>query len=256
MSFKIFLIYLTLSFILSKDIPTLNINEEIEFNEDNNEFIFGENTFPSYYIYVKHDYECVRLNVTRTKASYQDPVTIDMVSPGGYHIEYYEVENIKLIFLPKYQKTNKPKKGKIFVNLVSNNIDTSNKIYSYYPIQLSGAPKSIDYLINIKEADTTFQFEYNPKIKTDVFEYNLKNPFKVCDEYNDCDEYITSYNFKKGCSYKISVKFEGKHGANFLPAYAFYSGSKRQNYIDNNNNFFIKLNHFSLIIYLVLFIKF
>ena len=116
-------------------------------------------------------------------------------------------------------------------------------------------PQNIIYSINKLDADTTFQFEYNPIIKNEALEYKLKNPYKVCDEYNDCDEYISSYKFRKGQSYKIYVNYEYKYWNYILPAYAFYSGSKKHNYFSNNHKF-ISLNIFSLIIYFVLFIKF
>ena len=254
MSFKIFLIYLTLSFILSKTIPTLNLNEETEFNEDNNEFNFNVNIMPPFYIYVKHEYECVRLNITNSGS--QVPHSLDILNPGDYYIESYTIQKINLIFLPKYEKINKPKKGKISIHAIGNSINSQSKIYSYFPrLTLSTYKDSLTYNINIQDADVTFQFEYNPIMKTDIYEYKLKNPFQVCDEKNDCDEYISSYNFKKGHSYKIFVNYESKYSNYFLPAYAFYSGTKKKNVFNNNNNF-IRLKLFTLIIYLLLFICF
>ena len=76
MSFNIFLIYLTLSFIFSKDIPILNLNEENEFNGDKNEFNLNENYITPLYIYVKHEYECVRLNITRLGS--EEPYSVDI----------------------------------------------------------------------------------------------------------------------------------------------------------------------------------
>ena len=85
--------------------------------------------------------------------------------------------------------------------------------------------------------------EYEDPLYNEIVDYELNNPFMVCDENEDCDEYISSYNFKKGHSYRICTKFQYKNYNYFLPAFSFYPS--------NTNNNYICLNIFVLITYLI-----
>lgn len=54
------------------------------------------------------------------------------------------------------------------------------------------------------ERDVTVNFEYNNTVYY-YSEYIIENPFKICQK-NNCQQNISTYDFKKGESYKIIVK--------------------------------------------------
>ena len=81
------------------------------------------------------------------------------------------------------------------------------------------------------ERNATVIFKYNTKNQM-YDEYTIKNPFKIC-HYHNCQENISSYDFKKGESYKIIVKMTRIKDEHYesgevilIPGFTFYD----QNY--------------------------
>ena len=86
-------------------------------------------------------------------------------------------------------------------------------------------PTHLTFSINNLDRDVTVKFDYNPEIKFFSQSYYFDNPFEVCIE-NNCKNNITSYDFKKGNSYKIKVNMllieEGNNFKYVIPGFEFY----------------------------------
>ena len=67
----------------------------------------------------------------------------------------------------------------------------------------------LTYVITKASKTVEFKFEYKEKVQVGPKEeeYTVTNPFKVCDE-DDCQENVTSYEFKEVKSYKIYLNLE------------------------------------------------
>ena len=238
MNFKIYLLFLIFILISPSEIPTLQTAIEYSFDEKNNQFYYDAKSY-RLIIYVSHSYVAVRLKI--------GSITQDITSPGTVIVN--SVSNlgqniVSLTFFPKYEKLDKEKKGTISIHELNSYVDLNNKINCNYPIYLANTDLGkITYNVNKLDKDMTIKFEYNSRINNEIVDYELNNPFMVCDENEDCDEYISSYNFKKGHSYRICTKFQYKNYNYFLPAFSFYPS--------NTNNNYICLNIFVLITYLI-----
>ena len=76
----------------------------------------------------------------------------------------------------------------------------------------------IVYSIDNAERDVTFIFNFKDTIPGKT----VKNPFKVC-HGEECQEDITTYDFKKGESYKIYATVYNS----ILPAFSFHDIDKK-----------------------------
>lgn len=76
----------------------------------------------------------------------------------------------------------------------------------------------IVYSIDNAERDVTFVFIYKDTISGET----VKNPFKVC-HGEECQEDITTYDFKKGESYKIYTTVYDS----ILPSFSFHDIDKK-----------------------------
>ena len=119
--------------------------------------------------------------------------------------------------------------GKFWINPSKNElkIDLSKKYGKMIPIYSNyiNAENAITYDITNLKRDYTIIFKYQKEMKINYTYYNISNPFVVCRK-NECKENITIYNFTKGESYKIIIKFEPieDSGRNYiiLAGYTFY----------------------------------
>ena len=86
----------------------------------------------------------------------------------------------------------------------------------------------LTYAIENAERDVTFIFKYS---YNNVDKNYLENPFEICNG-NDCQDKITTYDFKKGESYKIYVKhisvFNGFGSYTAFPCFSFYDKTKEK----------------------------
>ncbi len=244
MCLETILLFLIFMIISSSDIPTLISGIEYSFDENHNNYFYYYPSSSLVFIFVKHSYVTVRLSVNSYTRDFNSSV------PGTWmHNSYFDNKPVNLTFFPKYQNVNKEKKGIIIFYERYNTIDINTKVNFYGPIIFpSTLGKSCQFSVSNLDKDITIKFEYDSRIKDDLVDYELKNPFKVCDQ-SDCDEYITYYKFKKGHSYSIDVQFVfkeyGLYIYGFIPSFSFYP-------ISSNN--YIRLNLIALIIYLIFLI--
>ena len=122
--------------------------------------------------------------------------------------------------------------GKFWINPSKNElkIDLSKKYGKMIPIlgNYFDAENAITYDISNLKRDYTIIFKYQKEMKINYNYYNVSNPFVVCRK-NECKENITIYNFTKGESYKIILKFEAITDSyiNYivLAGYTFYENN-------------------------------
>lgn len=65
------------------------------------------------------------------------------------------------------------------------------------------------YVITKASKTVEFKFEYEEKVQVGPkdIEYTVPNPFEVCED-DDCQENVTSYEFKEGKYYKIYLNLK------------------------------------------------
>lgn len=119
----------------------------------------------------------------------------------------------------------------------------------------------LTFLVPKLDRDITANFEYSKSAYVERNTINIDNPFKVCCG-NVCHEDISTYEFKKGQSYEISIKliefideYDFKYAV--IPGFAFYDKKYNGTYspddlIINSTNFInIKLLLIALILLLL-----
>jgi len=249
--FREILFLLVLSLVSLIKIPNIELGIEIPFNETYNEFTYTASSSASLRLYVYHDYECVRYNISGYSTTLGD-----ILSPGD-GIKFYVTSNeqikIKFTFFPKYDKLiTKEKKGTFYIYSSSSptKIDINKKINAYFGIFYGTTdPILVSYETGVIEKDVSVKLEYNKSFKNDIIETeNVKNPFKICDENDDCDEYLSSYTFKQGHSYSINIKSYRKINQYIIPGHAIYIDNNKNT--NNNNN--IKFNILFILFYIAL----
>ena len=114
------------------------------------------------------------------------------------------------------------------------------------------------------DRDVTANFEYNKKADIERDSFTIENPFKVC-HGKDCEENLSTYEFKKGESYEINVKVskvrdEYNDKYIIIPGFTFYDQKYNGTYspddildVDTNsaNGLKAKLLFISLILLLL-----
>ena len=114
------------------------------------------------------------------------------------------------------------------------------------------------------DRDATVNFEYDKSVNIRRESFSIENPFKVCHN-KDCKESLSTYEFKKGESYEITIKLfnaNDEYGDKYIliPGFTFYDQKYNGTYspddildIDTNsaNGLKLKLLFISLIILLL-----
>ena len=98
-------------------------------------------------------------------------------------------------------KSEKNVKGIFWINpsLLDVKINLNRTVEWNYFTMSNNLKAKLTYAIENAERDVTFIFKYS---YNNVDKNNLENPFEICNG-NDCQDKITTYDFKKGESYKI-----------------------------------------------------
>ena len=112
-------------------------------------------------------------------------------------------------------------------------------------------PPQLTYVISNAEKDVTLNFQYTEKDE-ELRDEVIPNPFKVCQE-SICLTNITTYDFKKGESYKIHVAFQELEHYQALPAFSFADKDYKEpsGNTDNAVNLSINLWIISLLLFLL-----
>ena len=245
---KITLLILIFGFISEKTIDDI-YGVDIPFDKDNTEFEFdynGEGDNDILVVFVEIN-ERARYNHTCGMSS----VSMSLSPPGrstSFLLQGTKVNNkLEIYNLPSNGK------GNIWLNPLKNklNIDLSEKKYGkmiYLIDKMNGEYyfSPLTFVIANAAKNVKFKFEYE-KTSTHYKKYiegDLLNPFRVCHR-NDCIDDVSTYEFKKGESYEIRVKFQKvlnePENIHILPGFSFYE----------SNSSFLKIN-----LIFVLFIAF
>ena len=261
---KIFFFIFILSFISSKDIPSVKLGAKTTFDaESDNSFKYvykgpGKDLLV-FYIYIdtnsySYDIKC-QSGSTGSKGSFS-PENVKLVKQidksGTCTIKFEEGKGSFIIYALNIELGIKLKNKYGNINLP---IYTKEKDEEYINIT------QLTFSVPNLERDATVKFKYTENVDTIVETYDVENPFKVC-HGNDCQENIETYNFKKGESYKIMVKAVKKEGSSegtfsLIPGFTFYDENYNGIYspddiIEYNNVFSMKIKY--LFISLILFL--
>ena len=207
----------------AKDIPFDNNNTEFEFTYDKTDNLFIK--------MISND-SC-KFNLDGGKHSYGI-----YLSSGetGYITEQDFANSYKITI-----ESEKNVKGTFWINpsLIEVKIDLNSKVeWNHYTHAAKNQPK-LTYAIDKAEKDATFIFKYNVDGRKDV-----PNPFEVC-HGTDCKDQITTYDFKKGESYKIYVKHIQMDNIWHFPRFSFLDKTK------DSNSFNLMLNLWSICLLLL-----
>ena len=265
---KIFLLIFALTLISPKTIPSIKAGMNTTFDYNHQEFNFD----------------------------YRGPGKDEMlmyINTGGWQFDYYidcelftadlkTFEDEFIGFMDIYYKNspcyirfsssdgNKEAKGSfvIYGYKTPLSIKLKNKygnvnLSTYFTVGLSTKYEQLTFSVPNLERNATVIFKYNPK-NIKYANLTIDNPFKVCHK-NSCKEYINTYDFKKGESYKIYVKMTRIKDAHYhnsdvilVPGFTFYDQNYNGTFSpddiideDASNNLKIKLLFISLIILLL-----
>ena len=215
---KKILLTISLLIIVSSKLSEFEFGKEITFDKDNKEFQF------------KYD----KPDVFFVQAIYGNKLDIKLILDGntcesisrekggmGFVTSELEGTNYTISLNPGSND-----KGTLWVNPSKNEIkfDLNKKFEWKFDIakECPGPASKLTFVIDKAEKDVTFVFKYNNEIK-DIFVEPIKvpNPFQVCHK-TDCKDDITTYDFKKGESYKINVKYAEVGNHYVFPSLSFY----------------------------------
>ena len=202
------IIFLSLFILTCSKLNTIEFDKEIPFDRNNNEFeftsqidgaLFVSLTFPvSNLLYVKFH-----------NGDYEDGSNVE--KPGiGEIFSFGSGKTCKLVI--EYSDKSSNETGTIWMHLSTDEIkvdlnETYEWKYDFDGILINNYP--MIFSIDNAERDVTFIFKYNEK---------AKNPFEIC-HGEECQKDITTYDFKKGESYKIYARS--------FPAFSFHDIDKK-----------------------------
>ncbi len=211
---------LLISLILLASSETIEYAKETPYDSETN-FLF-EITYPGTgYLFVYVSCSTVNNILVRHDDGNYNRGYISCNKPGVGKLLYPTTKNKYDLDLHANMKDS----GIIWVNPSTNEleVDLSKKYEGKFPFIESKDDfyqlPQLTYVINNAERDVTFNFQYTETDKQ-LYDEVIPNPFKVCQE-SICLTNITTYDFKKGESYKIHVAFQELEHYQALPAFSF-----------------------------------
>jgi hypothetical protein len=218
---KAFLIISLFILISSKD-NAIEFAKEIPFDNNNAKFEFTYDKNDNIFIKVTTNDRC-KMNFDAIIHSY----ATDISKPGTSVITQKELvsSSYKIEFEPdKYGP--KTFNGTFWINpsLLEVKIDINSKVeWNYFTFTARDERPKLTYSLDNAEKDVTFIFKYSYDNKKDI-----TSPFEVC-HGNDCKDQITTYDFKKGESYKIYAKHIQVDNIWVFPSFSFLDKAKDSN---------------------------
>ena len=201
----------------------LEYDVEKPFNKDNNVFRLENTNYPTFFlIYVNTDNKI--LNTTYYSKNLFPYNSRVFKSPGGGWVLDALSSSFHGLVLSSPEGD---EKGTIWIHPLKETItiDLSKKIEKKITIESYGMFDPLTYSVSNLAKDRKVKFNYQKEYKDDEGEtIKLSNPFMIC-KGEDCQENVESYEFKKGESYTIGVKFLNQTGRYFLPAFSFDSNA-------------------------------
>ena len=211
------IILLSLFILTCSKLNTIEFDKEISFDRNNNVFEFITQGDGALFVSITFPVSnLLRGNFTGCGFSTYYSVN----KPGKGDIFPFESgKTCKLELLYKDQTSNE--KGTIWMHPSTDEIKVDlNETYEwkYDVTEFVFQNYQIVYSIDNAERDVTFVFIYKDTISGET----VKNPFKVC-HGEECQEDITTYDFKKGESYKIYATVYDS----ILPSFSFHDIDKK-----------------------------
>ena len=247
---KIFLLALFLTLTLTKTIPYIKEGINTTFDDYNNDFQFEYNG---------PGLDLILIYLEAINEEFNFEMNCSNIS---LRIEYTGIRE-KLIGMPldlplhlckfKFTKNEENKKSKGSLVVYSCKKGLSIKLRNKYgnirfPAVFRNSIMKITQLnfsVPKLERDVNAIFEYNKTYENehyDIRRRGLENPFEVCHNQN-CTENVSSYSFKKGESYEITIKSYkfNKEDLSIIPGFSFYDQKYNGTYstgdiIDSEDN--------------------
>ena len=214
------IIYICLIIAALAKISEIEFGKEIPFDINNNEFELTFNEKGALLVAVNFGVSDI-LNVNMSFKGYNFK---NMVKAPGYGIiipfSPGETNIIKLEYLSPSEE-----KGTIWIQPTTKEIAVNlDQVYEWkYSIQalfFNTEPFVLTYSINNAEKDAILKFNYDNNMK--VEDKEITNPMRLC-QGDTCQSNLTSYNIKKGESYKILIEINVfKKDKNFGPVLNTY----------------------------------
>ena len=214
------IIYICLIIAALAKISEIEFGKEIPFDINNNEFELTFNEKGALLVAVNFGVSDI-LNVNMSFKGYNFK---NIVKAPGYGIiipfSPGETNIIKLEYLSPSEE-----KGTIWIQPTTKEIAVNlDQVYEWkYSIQalfFNTEPFVLTYSINNAEKDAILKFNYDNNMK--VEDKEITNPMRLC-QGDTCQSNLTSYNIKKGESYKILIEINVfKKGKNFGPVLNTY----------------------------------
>ena len=247
----IFLILCNIYSTLSLKAGFLDYDEVTDIDENNSEFNFEYNDGDSTFILViiktesilNYNCKCGSSEIegkTPVKSSF-----IIKATKGTCNIKITANTHLEL-------------EGTILIHDIKKEIDYPSKnkdIYTYDDILESDEKvPDIIYALPTFQEDFKAKFTYsNIKISRNGKENTLSNPIRVC-QNTDCRDDVKVYQFVKGKSYKIHIKFEelkfGSTKSYFTTTFSMAQASDSDK-VDEGNNLKMKISLISLLLLLL-----
>ena len=261
---KIFLFAFIFTLISSKSVPSVKLGVNTTFDMNNNEFKFqyngpGKDIILFYFTldnnYVEYDIDCPNAGSSGSTSgsSRSFKALVQSVKKGTCTIKFEPKEENKgsFVIYTLNSKLSIKLKNK-YGNLLSECKDDDNSV----------SVSQLTFSVPKLDRDVTANFEYSNNVYVFGDTISIENPFKVC-HGQECKENLSTYEFKKGESYEISVKVSkvtNKYSGKYIviPGFTFYDQKYKGTYssddiIDSNsaNGLKAKLLFISLILLLL-----
>ena len=215
------IVLFSLLILVSSKNNAIEFAKDIQFDNNNNKFEFT---------YGKNDSLFIQISCNATlQFSLKTSGTLFgfVVPPPGYGSvnEKYFSENYE-IEIKSESKVN----GTFWINpsLLDVKIDTNSTVEWKYFTSSHNYKAKLTYVIENAERNVTFIFKYS---YNNLDKKNMENPFEIC-HGNDCQDKITTYDFKEGESYKIYVKHINVTNRfvyyMVFPCFSFYDKTKEK----------------------------
>ena len=224
MNSKLFFLVL-LAFVSSVTVPELQFDVETDADETTNSFeIPYSSEIKSMILYVYHDNsQTISVSIETSK----ETSTMLVISPGTGMILSFK-DNKSITFTISFPSTTN-KKAKVLLKDIAKeiNIDLTKKYelpFAYAMFMEKTEIGNITYSVQKLSKDVSFSFRYEQSFTYQGNTIRFNNPFKICNG-NDCQEGVTSYDFKKGQTYKIYIKLTSSYMFFYLygfPKISFY----------------------------------
>lgn len=233
---KIFLLAFIFILVSPKSIPSVNLGVNTTFDMNNNEFKFqysgpGKDIILFYF---KLDNNCVDYDIDCPNGGSGSSIS----GSSEFSKVFQQIEKkgtCTITFEPKEEN-----KGSFVIYTLNSKL--SIKLKNKYGNLLSESERDFNWIsvsqltfsVPKLDRDVNAKFEYSNNVYIDGDPFTIENPFKVC-HGKECEENLSTYEFKKGESYEVSVKVskvanEDDDKYIIIPGFTFYDSKYNGTY--------------------------